>query len=96
MPHHVSMAVVAFMLAGLLFLATAVAVMLYVAFPHRGREPKRARWAADAVGRVAGGVRSEGPQPSEGMLVNHQRDDVMRDRLRKVERVVTVGISGRS
>lgn len=95
MLHHEHMVVIAFLLAGLLFLVTAVAVMLYVAFPHRGRAPRRARWATDVVGRAAEHVRSEGPQPTQGMLVDETRDDVMRDRMRKVERVVTGGIAGR-
>jgi hypothetical protein len=89
------MVVIAFLLAGLLFLVTAAAVMLYVAFPHRGRTPRHARWLVDVVGRAADFVRSEGPQPNQGVLVDGQRDGAMRDRMRKVEKVVTGGITGR-
>ncbi|MGA7690359.1 MAG: hypothetical protein WCA29_14140 [Jiangellales bacterium] len=89
------MDVVAFFLALLVLVGVAAAVLVYVAYPHRGREPRHARWAADLVNRVASPVQVHDDVHTRALLADPDSDLDMAERLRRVERVVTVGIAGR-
>jgi hypothetical protein len=89
------MDLVAFFLPLLVVLGVAAAVLLYVAYPHRGRLPRRARWAVAAVGRLARPVQVHDDVHTQALLSHREADDDMAERLRRVERVVTVGIAGR-
>lgn len=90
-----AMDVVAFFLALLVLVGVAAAVLVYVAYPHRGREPRHARWAADLVNRVARPVQVHDDVHTRALLADPDSDLDMAERLRRVERVVTVGIAGR-
>jgi hypothetical protein len=89
------MDLVAFFLPLLIVLGVAAAVLVYVAYPHRGRTPRRARWAAAAVSRIAQPVQVHDDVHTQALLADAGQDDDMAERLRRVERVVTVGIAGR-
>jgi hypothetical protein len=86
---------VAFFLALLLLVAIAAAVIVYVAYPHRGREPRHVRWAARAVRRIAEPVSVHDDVHTRALLADPDADLSMAERMRRVERVVTVGIAGR-
>jgi hypothetical protein len=86
---------VAFFLALLLVVGIAAAVLVYVAYPHRGREPRRARWASTLVARLSEPVQMHDDVHTRALLADHAIDLDMAERLRRVERVVTAGISGR-
>jgi hypothetical protein len=88
------MELVAFLVALGLLVVVAVAVLLYVAYPHRGRAPRHARWAASAVGRMADPVRVGDTAPPVALLADHDRDEAMRERMRRIERVATLGLAG--
>jgi hypothetical protein len=89
------MELVALFLAMLLVVAVAGAVLVYVAYPHRGRQPRRARWASDLVARLSEPVRVHDDVHDQALLAAPDMDDEMSARLRRVERVVTAGIAGR-
>jgi hypothetical protein len=89
------MDIVAFFVALLVLVGVAAAVLVYVAYPHRGREPRHARWAADLVNRVAAPVQVHDDVHTRALLADPDADFDMAERLRRVERVVTVGIAGR-
>ncbi len=86
---------VAYFLAMGLVVAIAAAVLVYVAFPHRGRQPRRARWAADLLERISQPVKVRDDLTARALLADPGVDVDMAERLRRVERVVTVGIAGR-
>jgi hypothetical protein len=86
---------VAFFLALLVLMGIAAAVLVYVAYPHRGREPRYARWAADLVDRVAQPVKVHDDVHTRALLADLDADLDMAERMRRFERVVTVGIAGR-
>jgi hypothetical protein len=86
---------VAFFLALLLMVSIAAAVLVYVAYPHRGRRPRRARWAADLVRRLAAPVQVHDDVHARALLSDPDADLEMAERMRRVERLVTVGIAGR-
>lgn len=86
---------VAFFLAMALLVVIAAAVLVYVAYPHRGRRPRRARWAADLVNRIASPVQVHDDLHTRAMLADPDNDHEMAERMRRVERLVTVGIAGR-
>jgi hypothetical protein len=86
---------VAFFLAMALLVVIAAAVLVYVAYPHRGRRPRRARWATDLVTRIAAPVQVHDDVHTRAMLADPDNDLEMAERLRRVERLVTVGIAGR-
>lgn len=89
------MDIVAFFLALLLLVGIAAAVLVYVAYPHRGRQPRRARWAADLVNRISQPVQVHDDVHTRAMLADPAADVEMAERLRRIERLVTVGIAGR-
>jgi hypothetical protein len=91
----VGMGLVAFFLALLLLVGVAAAVLVYVAYPHRGRAPRRARWASDLVARVSEPVQMHDDVHTRALLSDPGLDDDMAERLRRVERLVTGGIAGR-
>jgi len=86
---------VAFFLALLVLVGIAAAVLVYVAYPHRGRQPRHARWAATLVNRVAQPVQVHDDVHTRALLADLDTDHDMAERLRRVERVVTAGIAGR-
>lgn len=86
---------VAFFLALLLLVAIAAAVIVYVAYPHRGREPRHVRWAARVVRRIAEPVSVHDDVRTRALLADPDADLSMAERMRRLERVVTVGIAGR-
>ena len=86
---------VAFFLALLAVVSIAAAVLVYVAFPHRGRQPRHARWASSLVARVSEPVRMHDDVHAQGLLSARDLDVEMAERLRRVERVVTAGLAGR-
>ena len=86
---------VAFFLALLLVVGLAAAVLVYVAFPHRGRRPRHAQWAADLVNRVSQPVQVHDDVHTTALLADPSSDVEMAERMRRVERVVTAGIAGR-
>jgi hypothetical protein len=90
------MELVALFLALLILVGVAAAVLVYVAYPHRGREPRHARWASDLVARVSEPVRMHDDVHTRALLADPTRDVDMAERLRKVERLVTAGIAGRN
>jgi hypothetical protein len=92
MMEHVELT--AFFVAAVLLVIVAAAVIVYVAYPHRGREPRHGRWATGAVRRIAEPVQVHDAGAAVALLSDRHRDDVMRERMRRVERVVTVGIAG--
>ncbi len=89
------MDLVAFFLPLLMVLGVAAAVLLYVAYPHRGRLPRHARWAVAAISRLVRPVQVHDDVHTRALLSDREADDDMAERLRRVERVVTVGIAGR-
>jgi tetrahydromethanopterin S-methyltransferase subunit E len=89
------MVLVAFLLALLLVVGVAAAVLVYVAYPHRGRQPRRARWAANLVDRISQPVQVHDDVHTQAMFADPVSDVQMAERMRRVERVVTAGISGR-
>jgi len=86
---------VAFFLALLFLVSIAAAVLVYVAYPHRGRRPRRARWAADLVDRISQPVQVHDDVHTRALLADPDSDIEMAERMRRVERLVTVGIAGR-
>lgn len=89
------MVLVAFLLALLLLVGVAAAVLVYVAYPHRGRQPRRARWAANLVDRISQPLQVHDEVHTQAMFADPAADVEMAERMRRVERLVTVGISGR-
>jgi|GEM_PF-4876189 hypothetical protein len=89
------MELVALFLAMVLVTAVAAAVLVYVAYPHRGRQPRHARWVSDLVARISGPVRVHDDVHDQALLAAPGIDDDMTARLRRVERVVTAGLAGR-
>jgi hypothetical protein len=89
------MDIVAFFLALLVLVGIAAAVLVYVAYPHRGRQPRHAQWAANLVNRVSQPVQVHDDVHTRALLSDPDSDLDMAERLRRVERVVTVGIAGR-
>jgi hypothetical protein len=89
------MELVALFLAMVLVVAVAAAVLVYVAFPHRGRQPRRVRWVSDLVARISEPVRVHDDVHDQALLAVSGIDTNMSTRLRRVERVVTAGIAGR-
>ncbi len=89
------MDLVPFLVALLVLVVVAAGVMVFVAYPHRGRAPRHGRWAASALGRVAGPVQVHDAADPRALLASPTQDETMRERMRRVERVVTAGISGR-
>lgn len=90
------MDLLAFFLPLVLAVGLAAAVLVFVAYPHRGREPRGAfRWAADVVRRVTEPLQVHDDVHTRAMLANPDNDVEMAERMRRVERVVTVGIAGR-
>jgi hypothetical protein len=74
-----------------LIVVVAVAVLIYVAYPGRGRAaPRAAQGAAAALGRLVEAVAPEPAEvPPEGLLGNPDTDAAMRRRVQKVERSLT-------
>jgi hypothetical protein len=91
----VRMEFVAFFLAMAVMVGIAAAVLGYVAYPHRGRRPRRARWAVDLLERISQPVKVRDDLTAQALLADPHVDVDMAERLRRLERVVTVGISGR-
>ena len=89
------MDVAAFFLALLLLVALAAAVLVYVAYPHRGRQPRHARWAAALVNRLSRPVQVHDDVHTRALLADPKSDVGMAEKMRRVERLVTVGIAGR-
>lgn len=82
---------IAVVIAFLVILLSAGAVMLYVAFPHRGRQPTHGAAVTDALHRAVLAVRPEDVTiPPNGLLVSPERDEEMRRRLQRWE----AGVSG--
>jgi hypothetical protein len=90
-----SMEFAAFFLAMALLVVVAAAVLVYVAYPHRGRQPRHARWAAALVGRISRPLQVHDDLHTRALLSDPDADEDMAERLRRVERLVTVGIAGR-
>lgn len=86
---------VAFLLALLVVVGIAAAVLVYVAYPHRGKRPTRAQWAADFVDRISQPVQIHDDVRTRAMLADPDADLEMAERMRRIERLVTVGIAGR-
>jgi hypothetical protein len=80
-----------FIALGLIVLVAA-AVLIYVAYPGRGRTaPGAAQGAAAALGRFVDAVAPEPVEvPPEGLLGNAETDAAMRQRVEKVERGLAV------
>jgi hypothetical protein len=74
-----------------LIVVVAAAVLIYVAYPGRGRTaPRAAQGAAAALGRLVEAVAPEPSEvPPEGLLGNPDTDAAMRRRVEKVERGLT-------
>jgi hypothetical protein len=72
-------------------MVVAVAVLIYVAYPGRGRTaPRAAQGAAAALGRLVEAVAPEPAEvPPEGLLGNPDTDAAMRRRVQRVERSLT-------
>ena len=80
-----------FIALGLIVLVAA-AVLIYVAYPGRGRTaPPAAQGAAAALGRFVDAMAPEPAEvPPEGLMGNAATDAAMRQRVEKVERGLTM------
>jgi hypothetical protein len=74
-----------------LIVVVAAAVLIYVAYPGRGRTaPGAAQAPAAALGRLVEAVAPEPAEvPPEGLMGNPETDAAMRRRVEKVERHLT-------
>lgn len=69
-------------------LALAGTVLVYVAFPHRGRDTRQLAWLTDPLARLGDRVRPRGSVPPAGLLSSPERDERIRGRFERAERLV--------
>jgi hypothetical protein len=87
--------VTAVLVAMILTVVLAAVVLVYVAFPHRGREPQGAPWLTRPLGRLAARLRPAEPAPPRGLLSSSERDEEMSRRFEQAEQRLARPFAGR-